>query len=88
MVIYQIISEAHAQQPLNLHATATEARVPRACAPQQKKPLQWEAPVLQLEKICTATKIQNSQKKRGPSPDPSHLRREPWSVCPAFRLCL
>ena len=26
-----------------LHATTTEARVPRACAPQQEEPPQWEA---------------------------------------------
>ena len=29
------------------HATTTEARVPRACAPQQEKPPQWEARALQ-----------------------------------------
>ena len=34
---------AHVPQLLSLHATTTEAHVPRACAPQQEKPLQWEA---------------------------------------------
>ena len=37
----------HVPQLLSLHATATEARVPRAHAPQQEKPLQWEARALQ-----------------------------------------
>ena len=36
-------SRAHEQQLLNPRATTTEAHVPRACAPQQEKPLQWEA---------------------------------------------
>ena len=30
-------------QLLSLRATTTEARMPRARAPQQEKPLQWEA---------------------------------------------
>ena len=30
-------------QLLSPRATTTEARAPRACAPQQEKPLQWEA---------------------------------------------
>ena len=30
-------------QPLSLQATTTEAREPRARAPQQEKPPQWEA---------------------------------------------
>ena len=39
---------ACAREPTNhnywsLRATTTEARTPRACAPQQEKPLQWEA---------------------------------------------
>ena len=34
---------AHEPQLLSLHATTTEARAPRARAPQQEKPLQWEA---------------------------------------------
>ena len=33
----------HAAEQLSLCATTTEARVPRARAPQQKKPPQWEA---------------------------------------------
>ena len=47
------------------------ARMPRARAPQQEKPLQWEAHILQQkvapaaatrESPCTATKTQHSQK--------------------------
>ena len=33
-------SRARKPQLLSLRATTTEARVPRACAPQQEKPLQ------------------------------------------------
>ena len=36
-------SRAHEPQLLSPCATTTEARVPRACAPQQEKPPQWEA---------------------------------------------
>ena len=36
---------------------------PRARAPQQEKPLQWEAHAPQLEKIWTVTKTQCSQKQ-------------------------
>ena len=32
-----------------LHATTVGARAPRACAPKQEKPPQWEAGALQLE---------------------------------------
>ena len=44
--------EACALEPMshsywNLHATTTEVHVPRACALQQEKPLQWEARALQ-----------------------------------------
>ena len=35
---------------------------PRARAPQQEKPLQWEAHTPQLEKTWTVTKTQYSQK--------------------------
>ena len=38
---------AREPQLLSLRATTTEARVPRARAPQQEKPLQWEAHVPQ-----------------------------------------
>ena len=31
------------------HATTTKPMLSRACTPQQKKPLQWEVPALQLE---------------------------------------
>ena len=34
---------ARAPQLLSLCATTTEARMPRACAPPQEKPPQWEA---------------------------------------------
>ena len=40
-------SRAHEPQLLSLWATTTEARVPRARAPQQEKPPQWEAHTLQ-----------------------------------------
>ena len=33
----------------SLHAAAVEARVYKACAPQQEEPSQWEARTLQLE---------------------------------------
>ena len=36
-------SRAHEPQLLSLYATTTEARVPRARAPPQEKPPQWEA---------------------------------------------
>ena len=36
-------SRAHKPQLLSLRATITEAHVPRARAPQQEKPPQWEA---------------------------------------------
>ena len=63
---------AQAPQLRRLHAAFTEASTPKAHAPQQEKPLQWEvwAPQLkssplsqQLEKsLCVATKTQHSQK--------------------------
>ena len=44
----------HATEPIlwSPWVTATEACVPRAHALQWEKPLQWEAPELQLEKAC------------------------------------
>ena len=39
-------NEACAPQQLSLRAAPTEARAPRAHAPQQEKPLQWEARAL------------------------------------------
>ena len=36
-------SRACEPQLLSLRAATTEARKPRACAPQQEKPPQWEA---------------------------------------------
>ena len=41
-------SRAREPQLLGPRATTTEARVPRARAPQQEKPLQWEAHAPQL----------------------------------------
>ena len=40
-------SRAREPQLLSLRATTTEAHMPRARAPQQEKPLQWEARALQ-----------------------------------------
>ena len=40
-------SRAHEPQLLSPHATTTEACAPRAHAPQQEKPPQWEAHALQ-----------------------------------------
>ena len=41
--LLSLCSRAREPQPLSPCATTTEACVPGACAPQQKKPLQWEA---------------------------------------------
>ena len=40
-------NEARVPQLLSPHAAITEDHAPRACAPQQEKPLQWEACALQ-----------------------------------------
>ena len=40
-------SRARMPQLLNLRATTTEAHAPRACAPPQEKPWQWEGHTLQ-----------------------------------------
>ena len=40
-------------QLLNSRAATTEAPEPRACAPQQEKPLQWEARA-QQERVAPA----------------------------------
>ena len=68
---------AHASQLLSLCSRAQGPQLlkpmhPRACAPQQEKPLQWEAHDAQLQsslyspqlkkKAHAATKIQHSQK--------------------------
>ena len=45
--------KAHMPQLLRPRATATEACVPRAHAPQQEKPLQWEAHELQWSSPCS-----------------------------------
>ena len=42
-------SRAHELQLLSPLAPATEAWAPRGYAPQQEKPLQWEACALQLD---------------------------------------
>ena len=41
--LLSLCSRARVPQLLSLHDTTNEARVPRACAPQQEKPLQREA---------------------------------------------
>ena len=65
-------SSACVLQLLSPHAVATEAHVPKACAPQWEEPLQREVPALHLERRpclpqlekspCTATKTQCKQK--------------------------
>ena len=45
--LMSLCSRAREPQLLSLRATTTEARTPRACAPQQEKPPQWEACALQ-----------------------------------------
>ena len=62
---------AHVPQLLSPRATTTEVRAPRARAPQQEKPPQWEAQAPQWriaplaatrESLCAAMKTQQSQK--------------------------
>ena len=53
-------NKAHAPQPLNLCCRARETQLlkptcSRACAPQQKKPLQWEAHAATREKATWST---------------------------------
>ena len=43
-------SRAREPQLLSPRVTTTEARVPRACAPQQEKPPQWEGPARHNER--------------------------------------
>ena len=65
-------SRAHEPQLLSPRATTTEARVPRAPAPQQEKPPQWEArtlqrkvaPALQLEKAHVQQQRPNAAKNK------------------------
>ena len=45
--LLSLSSRAHEPQLLSPHATTTEARAPRARAPQEEKPPQWEAHALQ-----------------------------------------
>ena len=51
--LLSLCSRARKPQLLSPRATTTEAHVPRACAPQRKKPPQREAHAPQLEKACT-----------------------------------
>ena len=44
---------------LSLCATTTEAHTPKACALQQKKPLQWEAHTPQLESGPGSLQLEN-----------------------------
>ena len=46
--LLSLCSRAHEAQLLSPQATTTEAHVPRARAPQQEKPPQWEACAPQL----------------------------------------
>ena len=46
----------HAAEQLSPFATATEAHAPRARAPQQEKPPQWEARTLQQRLALTCCK--------------------------------
>ena len=51
--VQSLVWEDHtAMEQLTPCATTTEARAPKACAPQQEKPPQREAHALQLEKAC------------------------------------
>ena len=70
--LLRLRSRALKPQLLSLRATTTKAHAPRANAPQQEKPLQWEACVLQgraallattRESPRTATKTQRNQKQ-------------------------
>ena len=54
----------HAAEQLSLRATTTEARAPKACAPQQEKPPQWEACSPQLEKARTQQQRPNTAKNK------------------------
>ena len=45
--LLRLRSRAHEPQLLSPRTTTTEAHVPRARAPQEEKPLQWEARALQ-----------------------------------------
>ena len=44
---------AHEPQLLSPRATTTEADAPRACAPQQEKPPQWEAHTAKKSNPCS-----------------------------------
>ena len=57
-------SQAYEPQLLSPRATTTEARTPRACAPQQEKPPQWEAHTPQQEKACTQQWRPNAAKNK------------------------
>ena len=51
-------------QLLSPRATTSEAGVPRARAPQQEKPPQWEARAPQLEKACAQQRRPNTAKNK------------------------
>jgi len=60
--------QARAPQLPSPRAASTEARVPRACAPQQERPQQREAHTLQLESNpCSPTLERALEKQRRPS---------------------
>ena len=63
---YRACTRARESQLLSPHATTTEARVPRACAPQQKKPPQWEAhaPQRRVDPACCNEDPTQPKKKK------------------------
>ena len=57
-------SRAREPQLLSPCVATTEARVPRACAPQQEKPLQWEARAPSPEKARVQQQRPNVAKNK------------------------
>ena len=62
-------SRAPMLQLLSLHAATTEVRVPRACAPQEEKPPQWEARTPQ-QRVAPACR--NQRKPACSNEDPTY----------------
>ena len=59
-----------AVEPLSLWATTTEARMPRAPAPQHEKSLQWEAQAPQLKCSPHSPQLQKARvQQQKPSAD-------------------
>ena len=59
--------DSHAIKQLSLWTTATEAHAPRACAPKQETPSQWEAHTLQQR---VALEHRNERKSMCSNKDP------------------